>query len=171
MITLTQDEIERMIAHEVGRAIKAEHADAEATLAAKDARITELEQELHDRDVVPRSRYNACNQDWLDALKELERVRGVAKIELTAKDEELARVKSELHRLSVVMIDKDEELMRIKQAQADLLADAVEFAKELVFIERQRQLPVTTPVFVSAHAFLARPDVQAMKQAQQRRMG
>lgn len=46
---------------------------AESSLAAAQKVVDEM---------VPRSRYDACNQDWLNALAEIERIRKVAKEEI-----------------------------------------------------------------------------------------
>lgn len=48
----------------------------------QDTRLVSLEQELNDRDTVPRTRYNACNQDWLDAEAKLKTVQTNARQEI-----------------------------------------------------------------------------------------
>ena len=54
------------------------------------SKIASLREELNDRDTVPRTRYNACNQDWLDAEAKLKVVQ--------------ANARQEIERLTVVLL-------------------------------------------------------------------
>lgn len=66
----------------------------------------EARRELADRDTVPRSRYDACNQDWLNAKAELKEVREVA-------SREIARLE---HQLNAARHERDELYRRIDEA-------------------------------------------------------
>ena len=53
-------------------------------------------------DTVPRTRYDACNQDWLDSKRELEHVREVAKVEIDELKAEVERQQKELTTLAMM---------------------------------------------------------------------
>lgn len=71
--------------------------------AAREQEIAALRAELADRDTVPRSRYNACNQDQLDADRALTHLRDVAKREITDRDKEIATLRARVTELEGMM--------------------------------------------------------------------
>lgn len=89
-------------AHITTDAINARADFAEGYFAAaepRDKEIAALRAELADRDTVPRSRYNACNQDQLDADRALTHLRDVAKREITDRDKEIATLRARVAEL------------------------------------------------------------------------
>jgi len=56
--------------------------------------LLDAREQLEDRDTVPRSRYNACNSDWLEAKATAERVRKTAteQIEKAERERDEARL-------------------------------------------------------------------------------
>ena len=78
-----------------------------------------LRAELADRDTVPRTRYDACNQDWLDSKRELEHVREVAEAEID-------KLKVEVERRDKKEADQKIECDRIaREITAEILTEGV----------------------------------------------
>jgi hypothetical protein len=72
--------------HEINYILETD-ASLRALLRQREEEIDKLNGELHDKDVVPRSRYDACNKDWLEAEQKVREVGGAA-----IKEIELLRV-------------------------------------------------------------------------------
>ena len=66
-----------------------------ALLRQREEEIDKLNGELHDKDVVPRSRYDACNKDWLEAEQKVREVGGAAIKEIELLRAQLAAMTAE----------------------------------------------------------------------------
>jgi tRNA nucleotidyltransferase/poly(A) polymerase len=67
----------------------------DALLRQREEEIDKLNGELHDKDVVPRSRYDACNKDWLEAEQKVREVGGAAIKEIELLCAQLAAMTAE----------------------------------------------------------------------------
>lgn len=83
--------------------IKLDHVNVGFVAAECLSEVKWLVEELNDKDTVPRSRYNACNADWLEAKRQREEIFQNAKREIERLEaerdalvEERDRVKEEL---------------------------------------------------------------------------
>jgi multidrug resistance efflux pump len=72
--------------------------------------LLDARRELEDRDTVPRSRYNACNNDWLEAKARLETV-------TTAAEQRIAELEREMERCAQEL-DYEAKHLRTKAARA-----------------------------------------------------
>lgn len=76
-----------------------------------------------EKDVVPRSRYDACNQDWLDALEKLKNVQEAARAEINRLIDcgEVLRKDNVTLRQSQAQANERERTLREVYAKRDLI--------------------------------------------------
>lgn len=129
--------------------ITPEQEMAEASAASKEGidGAAKSEQGEAQADTVPRSRYDACNADWLAARDELKRVREIAK-------NEIERLERELRAAQDALADAESAMNEAERANGDaphravllaarvkVLADALAKAEAALVAEREKKRP------------------------------
>lgn len=92
------------------------HAVHSQQLAEAQATIAGLKGELNDKDTVPRSRYNACNKDWLDGQVEHKILLEKTKVSIENDTKTIARLSQERDQLQATVTAQAEEITRLSLA-------------------------------------------------------